>query len=101
VRFGSLFLFLHKAAALLAVAVFCEDWLLPILVLIILLFNDSIPFFINIYYNTDTDRKSNVCSGNPLVRQGVTRMVARETTLIIMISFATLVVAIIATTQKK
>src|SRR5699024_9017551 len=48
-RFGSLFLFLHKAAALLAVAVFCEDWMQPVLILIILLFNDSIPLFITFY----------------------------------------------------
>lgn len=74
---------------------------MPILVFIILLFNDSIPFLTNICYNTDKQFNGKVGSGNPLVRKGVSRMVSIETTLIIMISFATLVVAIIATTQKK
>src|SRR5699024_12787389 len=29
--------------------VFCEDWMQPVLVIIILLFNDSIPLFMNSY----------------------------------------------------
>src|SRR5699024_8976879 len=58
---GLLFSTLHKAAALLAVAVYNEDWLLPILVLIILLFNDSIPLFMNFYNEINYVFRLDVC----------------------------------------
>jgi len=51
-------------------------------------------------YNVYTQLYGKMGSGLPL-RKGVSRMVSVEATLIIMISFSSLIVAIIAVTQKK
>src|SRR5699024_4368368 len=50
-----------ETAALLAVAVYYEDWMQPVLVLIILLFNDIIPLFMNFYNEINYVFRLDVC----------------------------------------